>query len=52
VRHADPKNILLVSRNEKGFSSIKKPYRKKDVKIFLENGMRLSDLYVDELLEI
>jgi predicted ATPase len=52
VRHADPKNVLLVSRNEKGFSSIKKPYRKKDVKIFLENGMRLSDLYVDELLEI
>jgi len=52
VRHADPKNVLLVYRDDNGFSHITRPYRKKDVKIFLENGMRLSDLYVDELLEI
>jgi len=52
VKHADPKNVLLVYRDDNGFSHITRPYRKKDVKIFLENGMRLSDLYVDELLEI
>ena len=52
VKHADPKNILLVSRGENGFSHIVKPTRKKDVKIFLENGMRLEELYVSELLEI
>lgn len=52
VKYADPKDVLLVSRDEKGFSKIIRPSRKKDVKIFLDNGMRLSDLYVDELLEI
>jgi Fe-S cluster assembly ATPase SufC len=52
VRYADLKNIFLVSRNENGFSSIVKPFRKKDVKIFLENGLRPEELYVDNLLEM
>jgi len=52
VKHADTKDVLLVSRDEKGFSKIIRPSRKKDVKAFLENGMRFEELYVNELLEI
>lgn len=52
VKHAEAKDILLVTRNENGFSSIVRPSRKKDVKIFLDNGLRMEDLYVDSLLEI
>lgn len=52
VRYADMKNIFLVSRSENGFSSIVKPFRKRDVKIFLENGLRPEELYVDNLLEM
>jgi predicted ATPase len=52
VKHADPKDVLLVSRDEKGFSKITRPNRKKDVRTFIENGMRLEELYVSELFEI
>jgi predicted ATPase len=52
IKHADQKDVLLVARDENGFSSIKRPYRKKDVKAFLDNGMSFESLYVNELLEI
>ncbi len=51
VKHADLENILLVSRNKDGFSSISRPSQKKEVKIFLKNEMGLDELYVDNLLE-
>ena len=52
VKHADPKNLLLISRNKEGFSSISRPHDKEKVKIFLENEIGIEDLYVDSLLEI
>jgi predicted ATPase len=52
VKHADPKNLLLISRNREGFSSISRPHDKEKVKIFLENEIGIEDLYVDSLLEI
>lgn len=52
VRHADLKHILLVSRDEDGFSSISKPEEKENVKVFLENEIGIADLYIDNLLEI
>lgn len=52
VKHADPKNLLLISRNKEGFSSIFRPHDKEKVKIFLENEVGIEDLYVDSLLEI
>jgi len=52
VRYADKKDLLLISRNEEGFSSICRPSEKEDVKIFLEHGLRMEELYVDKFLEI
>jgi len=51
VKHTDLENILLVSRDKEGFSTISRPSKKKEVKIFLENEMGLDELYVQNLLE-
>ncbi|HGJ64211.1 TPA: ATPase [bacterium] len=52
IKHADPEDVFLVSRDKEGFSQIHKPIDKDEVKIFLENEMRLVDLYETNLLEI
>ncbi len=51
VRYTDIDNILLVYRNDKGFSQISRPAEKEEVKIFLENEMGIEELYVQNLLE-
>ncbi|MBA7539811.1 hypothetical protein ES705_32096 [subsurface metagenome] len=51
VRYADIENILLVHRDDKGFSQISRPAEKEEVKIFLENKMGIEELYVQNLLE-
>lgn len=50
IRHVDKKDILLISRDENGFSSIFRPTEKESVKIFLENGLGIEELYVNDLL--
>ncbi|MFC1715207.1 AAA family ATPase, partial [Candidatus Poribacteria bacterium] len=52
VRHANKEDILLISRDEEGFSTICRPSKKEDVNRFLENGMRMEELYVNDLLEL
>ena len=52
VRHADINDILLISRDEEGFSHISNPMDKEETRIFLENEMGLAELFVDNLLEI
>ncbi|MEQ8224437.1 MAG: AAA family ATPase [Candidatus Eremiobacterota bacterium] len=52
IKHAELKDIFLVSRDRDGFSTISKPSEKKEIKIFLENEMRIDELYVQNLLEI
>jgi len=52
IKHAGLENIYLVSRNEEGFSTISKPSKKEEVKIFLENEMGIEELFVQNLLEI
>ena len=52
VKHADPEDVFLVSRDKDGFSQICKPTDKEEIKIFLENEMVLADLYESNLLEI
>ncbi|MEQ8192736.1 MAG: AAA family ATPase [Candidatus Eremiobacterota bacterium] len=52
IKHADLKDIFLVSRDKDGFSTISKPSEKKEIKIFLENEMGIDELYVQNLLEI
>jgi len=50
VKHADLADILLVSRDKNGFSTISRPSEKKEVKIFLKNEMGVDELYVQNLL--
>ncbi|MFH1860553.1 MAG: AAA family ATPase [bacterium] len=52
VKHADLKDILLISRDKEGFSVISKPAEKEEVKIFLENEIGINDLYVRNLLGV
>jgi predicted ATPase len=51
VKHTDIENILLVSRDKEGFSTISRPSKKKEVRIFLKNQMGLDELYIQNLLE-
>ena len=51
VRYASIENILLVHRDDNGFSQISRPAEKEEVKIFLENKMGIEELYVQNLLE-
>jgi predicted ATPase len=51
VKYAGIENILLVRRDDKGFSQISKPAEKEEVKIFLENNMGIDKLYLQNLLE-
>jgi predicted ATPase len=50
VRHADIGDVLLVSRNGEGSSTISRPSENKDVQVFLQNEMGLEELFVENLL--
>jgi predicted ATPase len=50
VRHAHIGDILLVSRNGEGFSTISRPSENNEVKVFLQNEMGLDELFVENLL--
>lgn len=52
VKHADIEDILLISRDKRGFSSISRPSEKKEIQVFLENEMGIDELYVRNLLEM
>jgi len=52
VRHAGLENLLLVSRDEDGFSVVKKPAESEAVKVFLENELGIDELYVQNLLDM
>jgi len=51
IRYGDIKDILLVSRNDKGYSEISKPIDKEEVKIFLNNNLGIDELFVNNLLK-
>jgi predicted ATPase len=50
VRHADIGDILLVSRDADGFSTISRPSENEEVRVFLQNEMGLEELFVHNLL--
>lgn len=50
VKHAGLENILLVSRDENGFSTISRPTDKEEVKTFLKNEIGIEELYIQNLL--
>ena len=52
VKHAGLENILLVSRNEDGFSTVSRPADKEEVRTFLKNNIGIEELYIQNLLEV
>jgi len=52
VKYAGLENILLVSRNEDGFSTVSRPADKEEVKTFLKNDIGIEELYIQNLLEV
>jgi predicted ATPase len=52
VKHAGIENLLLISRDQEGFSSIARPAEKEAVKIFLQHDLGLDDLFVQDLLAV
>jgi len=52
VKCAGLENILLVSRNEDGFSTVSRPADKEEVKTFLKNDIGIEELYIQNLLEV
>jgi predicted ATPase len=52
VKHAGLENLLLVSRDKEGFSTISRPAEKEAVKVFLENELGLDDLFIQDLLAV
>lgn len=51
IKNVDLDNILLVNRNQEGFTEISKPEENERIKDFLESGMGLEELYVNNILE-
>ncbi|MGC9004894.1 MAG: AAA family ATPase, partial [bacterium] len=52
VRHAGIEPLLLFYRDKNGFSKVKRPADKEDIRKFLEETMGLEELYVQNLLEV
>jgi predicted ATPase len=52
LKHAGLENILLVSRDKQGFSTVSRPGDKEEVKAFLENDIGIDELYVQNLLRV
>ncbi len=51
IKYADLEDILLVKRNNIGFSVIIRPYQNENVQIFLKNELGIENLFVQNLLE-
>ena len=52
VKYAGLDNLLLVSRDEEGFSRVSRPVDTEEIKIFLENEIGIEELYVQNLLRM
>lgn len=50
VKHADLEDLLLVSRNKKGFTEITRPAEDEEVKTFLKNDIGIDELHVLNLM--
>lgn len=51
VRFAKQKDIIVVKRNQDGFSEVFYPAEKEEVQVFLNADLNIASLYVDNLLE-
>ena len=50
VKHSGLSDILLISRDNEGFSIISRPADTEEVKTFLENEIGIEELYIQNLL--
>jgi len=50
VKYADLNDLLLVFRDEEGFSKVLRPAEKKEIQTFLKNEIGMEELYVRNLL--
>ena len=50
IKNADTGDVLLVSRDAEGFSTISRPAEQEEVKVFLQNQMGLEELFAQNLL--
>lgn len=52
IRHAELENILLISRDREGFSTVSRPADNKEVKEFLKKEIGIEELFVQNLLGV
>ena len=50
LKYTDLEDILFVSRDENGFSSISRPKDNEEIKIFLENELGIEELFIKNLI--
>jgi predicted ATPase len=50
VRYVGLDNLLLISRDERGFSRVERPANNERVKVFAANELGVDELFVDDLL--
>ncbi len=50
VKYTPLENILLVSRNDEGFSTVSRVDDKEEIKTFLQNKIGIEELYIQNLL--
>jgi len=52
VRHVDPGQLILISRDAHGYSHAERPVDRAGVQQFLRDEISMHDLYVENLLEV
>ncbi len=52
VRHAPLDTLLLLARDNQGFSRVSRPHENETVRVFLKNEMGMDALYVQDLLGV
>lgn len=52
LKHANLKDILLISRDKLGFSKISRPSEKKEIKTFLQNDLGIDEIFANNLLGV
>ena len=52
IKYVGIENLLLISRDEQGFSQITRPADNEHLKVFLENEIGVEELFVQNLLEV
>lgn len=52
VKHSGINDLLLISRDSNGYSTIKKPKDSKEIKKFLDNEIGIGELYIQNLLDL